>query len=209
MADRPHRPAQVTARAATPEDLHAVADTLALAFCTDPVWGWAFPDPDRRLEQQREVWAFFVRSALDSGWVWLTEGCEAAAVWIPPGREELRPEDEEPLRRLLEAQLGDGAARVLDTQERFEAAHPHGEPHFHLTLLGTHPEHRGKGVGMGLLAETLARIDAEEAPAFLESTNPGNEHRYERVGFRRCGGFELGGDGPDVTQMWREPGAGR
>jgi ribosomal protein S18 acetylase RimI-like enzyme len=194
----------VTARVATEDDLPAVADTLSLAFCEDPVWAWAFQEPDGRLERLRAVWAFFVRSALDSGWVWLTEGCSAAAVWIPPGRGELRPDEEEPLRRLLEEQLGDGAARVLDTQERFEAAHPHDEDHFYLTMLGTHPDHRGRGIGMALLGETLERIDAEGSPAFLESTNPANDHRYEGVGFRRCGEFELGEDGPVVTQMWRE-----
>ena len=36
---------------------------------------------------------------------------------------------------------------------------------------------------MGLLAENLQRIDAEGAPAFLESSNPANDHRYERLGF--------------------------
>jgi hypothetical protein len=57
---------------------------------------------------------------------------------------------------------------------------------------------------MGLLAESLERIDAQSAPAFLESSNPANDARYERLGFVRCGAFELGEDGPDVTQMWRE-----
>lgn len=196
--------ADLPARVAGADDLDAVAETLALAFRADPVWGWAFPDPDRGLDQLRAVWRFFVTSALDSGWVWLTEGCTAAAVWIPPDRDELRPEDEEPLRRLLEQVLGDGAARVLDTQERFEAAHPHDEDHFYLTMLGTHPDHRGRGLGMALLGETLERIDAEGSPAFLESTNPANDRRYEGAGFRRCGSFDLGEDGPDVTQMWRE-----
>jgi ribosomal protein S18 acetylase RimI-like enzyme len=198
-------PPKDQARVAIDDDLPAVAETLALAFHDDPVWGWAFPDPDRRAEQLLAVWEFFVRSALDSDWVFLTEGCSAAAVWIPPGRDELRPEEEEPLRRLLDAQLGAGAARVLDTQERFEAAHPHDEAHFYLTMLGTHPEQRGQGIGMGLLADTLARIDAEQTPAFLESTNPDNHHRYERLGFRHCGEFELGEDGPSVAQMWRDP----
>jgi len=58
---------------------------------------------------------------------------------------------------------------------------------------------------MGLLAETLERIDAEGAAAFLESTNPANRQRYEGVGFRLRGEFELGEDGPAVTQMWRDP----
>jgi GNAT superfamily N-acetyltransferase len=101
--------------------------------------------------------------------------------------------------------MGDGAARVLDTFEHFEAAHPRESEHFYLSLLGTHPDHRGKGIGMGLLAENLRRIDAEGTPAFLESSNPANDHRYERLGFVRCGAFELGEDGPVVTQMWRDP----
>ena len=58
---------------------------------------------------------------------------------------------------------------------------------------------------MGLLAENLAQIDAEGVPAFLESSNPVNDRRYERLGFVRCGEFELGEDGPGVTQMWRDP----
>jgi hypothetical protein len=52
----------------------------------------------------------------------------------------------------------------------------------------------------------LERIDAEGAPAFLESSNPVNTPRYERLGFSVCGEFELPEDGPNVAQMWREPG---
>ena len=60
-------------------------------------------------------------------------------------------------------------------------------------------------LGMGLLADGLARIDAEGAPAFLESSNPVNTPRYELLGFAVCGEFELSEDGPNVTQMWRDP----
>jgi GNAT superfamily N-acetyltransferase len=144
-------------------------------------------------------------AALSYGSAWLTGDCAAVALWIPPGKPELRPEDEERLEGLLTELLGDGAGRVQDTFERFEAAHPDGDPHYYLSLLGTNPDSRGQGLGMGLLAATLERIDAEGAPAFLESSNPVNTPRYERLGFRRCGEFELPEDGPSVTQMWREP----
>jgi GNAT superfamily N-acetyltransferase len=204
MAAEAYRPAPVDARVATAADLVAVAETMAAAFYDDPIWGWAFPDPERRLEQQRGLWRLALESAVDYGWVWLTDGCASAALWIPPGKPELRPEDEERLGPLLVELLGDGAARVLDTFERFDAVHP-SEPHYYLSLLATHPDHRGRGVGMGLLADNLARIDAEGAPAFLESSNRVNDRRYERLGFVRCGEFELGEDGPSVTQMWRDP----
>jgi ribosomal protein S18 acetylase RimI-like enzyme len=193
------------ARVATAEDAEAVTETLALAFHEDPVWSWAFPDTERRLEQHRAVWGLLVRAKIEEGSVWQAAGGEAAAVWVLPGRPELGPEDEERLEGLLRDSMGAGAARVLDTFEHFEAAHPHEREHHYLSLLGTHPDHRGSGIGMGLLAECLRRIDAEGAPAFLESSNPANDHRYERLGFRRCGEFELAEDGPTVTQMWREP----
>jgi GNAT superfamily N-acetyltransferase len=193
----------VNARVAGSADLQAVSDTLAEAFYSDPVWGWAFPDPDQRLEQHRAVWGLFVESALDHQWVWLTDECAAAAVWIPPGKPELPPEGEVRLRALLVELLGAGASRVIETQRRFDAAHPDREPHFYLSLLGTHPDWRGRGIGVGLLADTLARIDEEGMPAYLESTNPANDHRYERLGFAPCGEFALSESGPSVRQMWR------
>ena len=205
MAAGPYRPAPVSARVATSADLPAVAETMAAAFYDDPVWGWAFPDPERRLEQHRVVWRFVVESALDYDWVWLTDGCASASLWIPPGQPDLRPGDEERMVPLLVELLGDGAARVLETFERFDAARPRERPHYYLSLLATHPDHSGRGMGMGLLADNLARIDAEGASAYLESSNPANDHRYERLGFVRCGEFELPEDGPDVTQMWRDP----
>jgi GNAT superfamily N-acetyltransferase len=205
MSAEPYRPAPVDARIATADDLAAVAETIAAAFFRDPVWSWAFADPERRIEQHRAVWGLAARSALDYGWVWLTEGCGSAALWIPPGKPELRPEDEARMEQLVVDLLGDGAARVLDTFERFDGAHPEGPPHYYLSLLATDPHHSGRGLGMGLLADNLARIDAEGAPAYLESSNPANDHRYERLGFSRWGEFDLGEGGPTVTQMWRDP----
>jgi hypothetical protein len=40
-------------------------------------------------------------------------------------------------------------------------------------------------------------------PAYLESTNPANLPRYERLGFVRVGAFTLPGGGPTVDTMWR------
>jgi GNAT superfamily N-acetyltransferase len=206
MAEGPYRPAAVNSRVATVEDLPALAETFGLAFEDDPVWNWAFRISEHGPEPLRRAWRFLVGSTLDYGWVWRTEGCASASLWIPPGKPEMKPEDEEPFGALLEEQLGADAARVLDAFERFEAAHPQDRgPHYYLSLLATHPDHRGRGEGMGLLADNLARIDAEGAPAYLESSNPANDHRYERLGFHRCGEFELGEGGPTVTQMWRAP----
>jgi GNAT superfamily N-acetyltransferase len=198
------QPAPVESRVATRDDLATLAETMALAFYADPVWGWAFSDPERRLEQHRAVWGFVLESALDYGWVRIADA-GAAALWIPPGKPELRPEDELRFEPMVTDLLGSEAPRVLDAFARFERARPADRPHYYLSLLATHPDRRGQGLGMGLLSENLARIDAEGAAAYLESTNPANHRRYEGVGFVKWGEFDLAGDGPPVTQMWRDP----
>jgi ribosomal protein S18 acetylase RimI-like enzyme len=196
-------------RAATTSDLPAIGETLARAFEHDPVWGWGFEDTsrERKLAALGAVFGFCAAAALGHGWVRVTDGCEAVALWIPPGKPEMSALDEERFPELVREVCGPASgSRVLALMEAFERTHPHEPPHFYLSLLGTHPDHAGNGHGLGLVAESLAEIDAGDpaAPAFLESSNPGNVPRYERLGFRPTREVtliaDLGG-----TQMWRGP----
>jgi GNAT superfamily N-acetyltransferase len=190
-------------RPATRADLASLTETISLAFHQDPTWSWAFPDPVRRRAQYGVFWRFVIEGALRYPWVFMTDGCEAASVWIPPGGTEIAEQDEAKVEPLLEKLVESRAVDVRELLNRFENAHPREEPHYYLSLLGTHPAHAGRGLGMALLAENLARIDRERMPAYLESSNPGNNHRYERVGFDTIGEFyPPGGDTP-VTTMWR------
>jgi len=190
-------------RQATNRDLDTIVETLTLAFADDPVWGgWAFPDHTRAGAQRRAYFELCVECALRHRWVRLTPRREAVACWIPPGRIEFTEEDEGRLRTLARTALGDHASLFLKGTDLFTASHPNDRPHYYLSLLGTHPAHRGQGFGMDLLRENLARIDAEGMPAYLESTNPANLPRYERLGFVTIGAFTLPG-GPTVDTMWR------
>ncbi len=186
-------------------DAARATDIFTLAFNRDPVWGWAFPDAERRVAQHTVFWRFFVDCAMPHDWVWLTADRGAAALWLPPGCPEVPEEDESRVEPMLIDLLGEHQAAVLlETFERFEAAHPPDPPHYYLSLLGTHPDHRGRGIGMGLLADNLEPIDAAATPAYLESTNPANHGRYERLGFVQIGEFDLPRGGPPVATMWRE-----
>ncbi len=77
------------------------------------------------------------------------------------------------------------------------------EPHHYLSLLGTHPDHRGAGHGMRLLADNLELIDGQGMPAYLESTNPADDARYGRLGFEPVGSFEGFLPGSTITALWR------
>ena len=178
----------------------AVVDVIAEAFLNDPTWSWAFPDPAAR----RRWWEFCMDGALRYPWTLKTDGFETVSVWIPPSGTEFSHEAEQHLPVLLKALVGSRASEVAELLHRFDEAHPRNEPHYYLSLLGTRDEHRGRGLGMALLKENLARIDAERMPAYLESSNPGNNHRYESLGFVSVVSFRAPGDGPVVTGMWRK-----
>jgi len=194
---------ELNARVARPADLGAVAETIAVAFHDDPVWSFAFDDETRRASQFRQWWPLFVESALPHGWVWMGEGAEMVAVWTPPGLPELTHEAEARIPVLLDELLGERAPLVLQGLLQFEAAHPRDEPHYYLGFVATHDDHRGHGIGERLLAQNLELIDAEHAPAYLESSNPKNFARYERLGFRPLAEFDFTPGGPTVTTMWR------
>jgi len=196
----------VRAQLATRASAEAVVRTLTIAFHDDPLWSWAFPDERRRTEHYRVWWGMFVVASIAQDAVWISdESAGAAAVWVPPGGTELLPCDKPRVDPLLRELLGDEhAERVLELLERFEANHP-DEPFHYLSLLGTHPDQRGRGLAMGLVAERLAELDALGEPALLESSNPANNARYARLGFEHIGEFRAPAGGPPVAVMWRAP----
>jgi GNAT superfamily N-acetyltransferase len=190
----------ISARRATPADLDHVTTIVELAFANDPLWGRALGSLE--VEERRPFWRLFVEGMLRYPWTWLVDDNRATSLWVPPGEDELSPEQEERLS-VLARRLGPDEDDFHELLRRFDEAHPRTEAHYYLSLLGTHPDHRGQGIGMRLLAHNLALIDGEHRAAYLESSNPANNRRYASAGFEPIGGFSYPGDGPAVTTMWR------
>jgi GNAT superfamily N-acetyltransferase len=194
-----HDPA---ARRAVPADSDRITSIIALAFAGDPAWGPAMTRPDGQTGHHAELWRPFVDGALRFDASWLTAGREAAAVWIPPDEASMTSEQEKRLAELAAEHLGPAADSYFELMEQVHSAHPRAEPHYFLTLLATHPDHRGHGLGVGLLADSLTMVDAEHQPAYLESTNPANDRKYADLGFEPFGEIACPG-GQVITTMWR------
>jgi GNAT superfamily N-acetyltransferase len=184
---------------ADPTDAAQVVEVISTAFLHDPTWSWAFPDPRAR----RRWWELCTLGALRYPWVLRTSGFETVSVWIPPEGSEFTPADEARLPDFLAELVGPRAAEVAELLQRFGDAHPRHTPHYYLSLLATSDAHRGRGLGIALLRENLARIDREGSPAYLESSNPANNPRYISLGFVPVASFQAPGSGPVVTGMWR------
>jgi GNAT superfamily N-acetyltransferase len=195
-------------RVATPADVPAITETISLAFHDDPTWSWAFPDETRRQAQFAVWWRVLIEAALrfPKPAVYITDGAAAAAIWLPPGESELSPEDEARVPGLVRELVGDHSKQFMELLEGFERVQPADPPHYYLSLLGVHDEHRGKGIGMDLLRDNIARFDREGVPTYLESSNAINNHRYEGLGYRKIGEFDTPDGSATITAYWRDPG---
>ena len=196
-------PGHPVGRAATPDDVPAVAACLASAFHDDPLWGhWTFPDERTRARDLATFMVLMAELGLGGMWTDMTAGAEAITVWTPPGAGDATAGQEPRMATVFADLFGSRAAQIHALFEQFQEHVPEGR-YYHLEWWATHRDHAGRGLGTALLRENLARVDAEHLPTYLESTNPANLARYEALGFRRVGGFAPPG-GPTVTTMWRD-----
>jgi ribosomal protein S18 acetylase RimI-like enzyme len=178
--------------------------TIAMAFRHDPVWSVALGGQENADPHHRSFWRFYVEGGQRHDGVFESQDAGTVSVWVPPGGTELSVEQEGSLRELLESTLPPAQAQALfELWGRFEAHHPHDEPHGYLSLLATRPDLAGHGYGQAHLAADLDRWDSSGFPTYLESSNPRNNHRYERLGYRKVGQFETVLDAAPVTTMWR------
>src|SRR5918992_3424957 len=77
----------VEVRAASEREQQAVIGVITLAFSTDPMARWAYPNPQTYLAIWPETIKAFGGNGFAHGTVHLIDGGGAAAMWLPPGVE--------------------------------------------------------------------------------------------------------------------------
>jgi hypothetical protein len=191
------------ARAATRADTPAISQALARAFHDDPIMCHFLPDEATRPEKMPRIFSLLFRLALPYGGCDVTEGCEAAAIWRPPARWHI------PLWRYLVHAgellgiFGTDTFGVMSAMETVEKAHPK-VPHWYLQVIGTDTKKQGKGYGGRVMRHRLARIDAMQMPAYLESSKDSNIPIYQSFGFELRREIRIA-NGPTLYPMWRDP----
>lgn len=209
MAHTEDAATQFTARPLEAGDFEEAARILCEGFLNDPVWGPAFPEhPDRR-EHALAHWQFMVDQAMRHGEPLLAERPDgsigAVSTWFPPGADEVHEDDVPAYEALLRSTIGDAAAEaLLGEGDLFAEARP-TEPHAYLSMLAVAPEARGLGIGMGLVAAALERYDEMGLQTYLESSNPANDARYERIGYVAAKQIHIPGS-PTVQSYLRAAG---
>jgi GNAT superfamily N-acetyltransferase len=196
------------ARSARKADVRELSRTLARAFYDDPVMVWLLPDETPRTEQLYRLFATMTRHHhLARGGVEVAyegPGIGAAALWDPPNEWQETRWAQLAMTPTFIRVFGSHSMRGRAVQELMKRVHPE-EPHWYLGVIGSDPSVRGKGFGQVLMQSRLDRVDAEHAPAYLESTKHQNLAYYQRFGFEVTDEIVLPEGGPIMWPMWRQP----
>ena len=178
---------------------HGVA-TLRLAFSSDPVVRWAWPDSERYLSYWPPFVDAFGGKAFEEGTAYGLEDHVAVALWLAPGVEP----DGEALMSLFQESMDDQRFEDIGgVFEQFDEHHPTYD-HWYLPLMGVEPASQGRRLGSTLLQHTLDKCDRDGLPAYLEATSPRSRNLYARHGFDDVATIQAGSS-PPLWAMLREP----
>ncbi len=174
--------------------------SLTLAFSSDPVMRWGWPDQERYLRYWPRVADAFAGGAFDHGTAHGLEDCLAVALWLPPG---VGP-DGEPVMALMRESMDDQTFEDMNgVFEQMDELHPNDD-HWYLPLTGVDPVAQGRGLGGALLRHRLKTCDSDGLPAYLEATSPRSRNLYARHGFNDIGIIQAG-TSPPLWAMLRVP----
>ena len=187
-------------KSATADDEAAVISVMTLAFVTDPVARYFYPNPREYLANFPRLALAIGGKAFANGSAHYAEGFAGAALWLPPG---VSPNEELAMATVQETISERLHADVFAILEQMGAAHPK-ELHWYLWMIGTDPTSQGEGYGSALMRHTLASCDRDKRLAYLESSNPRNLSLYLRHGFELIGTIQVSGC-PPIFPMLRKP----
>jgi ribosomal protein S18 acetylase RimI-like enzyme len=189
-----------TIRPAPASEQNLVVPTVVLAFATDPLVRWIWPDASTYLAHMPSLIAAFAGKAFEHGSAYCTADHSAAALWLPPAMEP----DQEAMGALVQETAAPAVlADLMGVSEQMAGYHPH-QPHWYLPLIGVDPARQGQGLGARLMKHVLREFDRDGALAYLESTNPRNVSLYLRHGFEPLGEIQSGSS-PVIVPMLRRP----
>ena len=187
-------------KTATDTDAYPGIAVVVLAFSTDPVVRWAYPNPHQYLAHFPDFVRSFAGKAFAQRTAYYVDGFSAAALWLPPGIE---PNGEEMVTLLQHTVSEPVQEEVFGLLEQMGSYHP-SEPHWYLPLIGVETRQQRQGLGSALMEHALIPCDRDKKLAYLESTNPENISLYERHGFELLDTIQVGSS-PPVFPMMRKP----
>jgi len=181
-------------------DRQRAVASLTLAFSSDTVMRWGWPDSERYLTYWPQIADAFGGAAFDHGTAHGLEDCVAVALWLPPG---VGPDGETVMGLMRESMDDQTFEDINGVFEQMDELHP-TDDHWYLPLTGVDPVAQGRRLGTTLLRHALKTCDSDGLPAYLEATSPRSRNLYARHGFNIVQTIQAG-TSPPLWAMLRDP----
>ena len=190
-------------RPAVPSEFEVLAQLLARAFRAELLIRWVLPTEREWERAATRLFLVLLRLTALEGLVLTNDQRTGVALWVAP-----EPPQHSACSQMLALApapllLRHRSARAWRARVRLKEARP-TVPCWYLRIIGTDPEHQGRGVGASLMAPLLQRCDLEGKISCLETGNEENLSFYRRHGFGVAQEFDLAKDG-HVWTMVRDP----
>jgi GNAT superfamily N-acetyltransferase len=172
----------------TPAQAKPAGQMLGRVFHHDPIYTHLMPDEEERQQVVPHILEFLARYGALYGEAYTTSPrLEGIIIWLPFKHITLTP------WRMVKAGVLSLHSHVgwhifAEAQVIWNYSAPAHErhapfPHWYLFLLGVDPSCQGQGHGRTLLKATLARIDRDGLPCYLETDEAKSVAIYQRYGF--------------------------
>ena len=131
-----------------------------------------------------------------------------AAIWSQPLTEESEVQKNRNKREFISRHMGSTSLECYDAMvaSMAEKSLPHVDPQaWYLSIIGIHPRHQSKGLGIGLIEPVLLQTDRQQRPTFLETFTPRSIPFYKRLGYQAVDRIHEPTSRADYWLMIREP----
>lgn len=197
--------ADVQIRPLTSADLDVAERVLGRAFADDPIQEFIFEGRPNRAAGIGRLFRLITAEHVRHEGCSISSDGSGVALWAPPGRWQLGWGPQLRLAPKLLRLFGTRSLSLLSAYNVMEKHHAAMPPdHWYLSVLGTDPDHQGRGVGSALITPMIERCDEQGLGAYLESSKAVNLPYYRRFGFEVVEEHAFSG-GPSYWRMWRDP----
>ncbi|PXF42476.1 Puromycin N-acetyltransferase [Gracilariopsis chorda] len=191
-------------------DVEHLAQTITAAFADDPFIQYLHRPNERHAHEKglivnRTVLHCELSRPKGHTTVHVTDDNNCVAIWHHPGHWKITGWYLVKFSLAMVRAFGWRVLFMASAMKEVERAQPE-QPHMHLFIIGTHPDHQGKGYGTTVISEMLKHCDRERLPAYLESSNQRNLPFYRKHGFELIQQIQPARPAcPPIYTMWREP----
>jgi hypothetical protein len=177
---------------ATYSDRPLVVNILKASFDNNKSVNYLIPQDDKRDKRLRRFMEYSFDVCYSFGEVFLSDDRKGCALILLPDKKRTTPKSMLWDITFILCSIGlSNVSKALNRESQIKSRHPK-EPLYYLWFIGVDVEAQNNGIGSKLLAEVIAKGEAQNRVVCLETSTLKNIPWYEKFGFTIYDELDLG-----------------